>query len=127
MGGHMKQAGAIHAVHWVSKGKAVVVYRKKSSAAKAAELNETVIEGNERYITVITAKSRAAAVSLRARAWKSTGRFQLFWVSAFGSFSVAGEEHLEQVFGDIARLGLPCTLDAPGFRRASCEAGFWNL
>mmetsp|Transcript_26299 Transcript_26299/g.73558 ORF Transcript_26299/g.73558 Transcript_26299/m.73558 type:complete len:120 (-) Transcript_26299:263-622(-) len=55
--GHMKQAGAIHAVHWVSKGKAVVVYKKKSSAAKAAELNETVIEGNERYITVITAKS----------------------------------------------------------------------
>merc|ERR1712107_424505 len=52
--GHMKQAGPIHAVHWVTKGKAVVVYKKKSSAAKAAELNNTVIDGNERYITVIT-------------------------------------------------------------------------
>merc|ERR1712146_580700 len=53
--GHMKQAGPIHAVHWVTKGKAIVVYKKKASAAKAAALNETTIEGNERYITVITA------------------------------------------------------------------------
>merc|ERR1719163_980292 len=52
--GHMEQAGPIHAVHWVTKGKAVVVYKKKSSAAKAAALNETVIDGNTRYITVIT-------------------------------------------------------------------------
>merc|ERR1719473_2592675 len=52
--GHMSQAGPIHAVHWVTKGKAVVVYKKKSSAKKAAELNETVIDGNSRYITVIT-------------------------------------------------------------------------
>merc|ERR1712224_941727 len=51
--GHMKQAGPIHAVHWVTKGKAVVVYKNKYSAAKAAELNETVIDGNSRYITVI--------------------------------------------------------------------------
>merc|ERR1712204_12422 len=50
---HMKQAGPIHAVHWVTKGKAVVVYKKKNSKAKAAALNETVIDGNERYITVI--------------------------------------------------------------------------
>merc|ERR1711979_134704 len=52
--GHMKQAGPIHAVHWVTKGKAVVVYKKRYSAAKAKALNETVIDGNERYITVIT-------------------------------------------------------------------------
>merc|ERR1739845_110042 len=52
--GHMEQAGPIHAVHWITKGKAVVVYKKKSSAKKAAELNETIIDGNERYITVIT-------------------------------------------------------------------------
>jgi len=51
--GHMSQAGAIHAVHWVTKGKAIVVYKKKASAKKAAELNESVIDGNERYITVI--------------------------------------------------------------------------
>merc|ERR1711965_589334 len=55
--GHMSQAGPIHAVHWVTKGKAVVVYKKKNSAAKAADLNETVIDGNERYITVITSDS----------------------------------------------------------------------
>jgi len=53
--GHMSQAGPIHTVHWVSKCKAIVVYKKKASAAKAAALNETVIDGNERYITVITA------------------------------------------------------------------------
>merc|ERR1711985_15034 len=52
--GHMKEAGPIHAVHWITKGKAVVVYKKKNSAAKAAALNETVIDGNERYITVVT-------------------------------------------------------------------------
>merc|ERR1719453_1598308 len=52
--GHMKQAGPIHAVHWITKGKAVVVYKKKSSAAKAAALNESVIDGNERYISVKT-------------------------------------------------------------------------
>merc|ERR1719159_424950 len=52
--GHMQQAGPIHAVHWVTKGKAVVVYKDESSAARAAALNETTIEGNSRYITVIT-------------------------------------------------------------------------
>ena len=52
--GHMEQAGPIHTVHWVTKGKAVVVYKKKASAAKAAALNETTIDGNERYITVIS-------------------------------------------------------------------------
>merc|ERR1719261_1632142 len=51
--GHMQQAGPIHAVHWVTKGKAVVVYKKKASRAKAAALNETTIDGNSRYITVI--------------------------------------------------------------------------
>merc|ERR1719222_1326880 len=52
--GHMKQAGPIHAVHWCTKAKAVVVYKKKSSKAKAAELDKTTIDGNSRYITVIT-------------------------------------------------------------------------
>lgn len=52
--GHMSPAGAIHAVHWVSRGSAVVVYKKKTSAIKAAsELNQTTIEGNSRYIDVI--------------------------------------------------------------------------
>merc|ERR1719337_175635 len=44
--GHMKQAGPIHTVHWITKGKAVVVYKKKSSAKRAKELNETTIDGN---------------------------------------------------------------------------------
>ena len=48
-GCYIKQAGPIHAVHWVTKGKAVVVYKKKSSASKAAELNETTIDGNARW------------------------------------------------------------------------------
>merc|ERR1712137_1511035 len=52
--GHMSQAGTIHTVHWINKGKAVVVYEEEEAAAQAAELNETVIEGNERHITVIT-------------------------------------------------------------------------
>merc|ERR1719436_1069690 len=52
--GHMSQAGPIHCVHWITKGKAVVVYASKASAAKAAALSESVIEGNQRYITVIT-------------------------------------------------------------------------
>merc|ERR1712066_1059321 len=52
--GHMSQAGPIHAVHWITKGKAVVVYQNQSSAAEAAALNETTIEGNTRYITVVT-------------------------------------------------------------------------
>merc|ERR1712046_261663 len=33
--GHMSAAGEIHAVHWVTKGSAMVVYKKKASAAKA--------------------------------------------------------------------------------------------
>merc|ERR1711941_122790 len=52
--GHMKTAGPIHAVHWITKGKAVVVYKKKSSASKAKELDNTTIDGNERYISVKT-------------------------------------------------------------------------
>merc|ERR1719386_368228 len=54
---HMKVAGPIHAVHWITKGKAVVVYKKKFSAAKAVALNETTIEGNSRYINVITGEN----------------------------------------------------------------------
>merc|ERR1719409_484917 len=52
--GHMKQAGPIHAVYWIKKGKAVVVYKKKASAAKAAALDGSTIDGNSRYITVKT-------------------------------------------------------------------------
>merc|ERR1711979_167 len=52
--GHMKQAGPIHEVHWTSKGSAVVVYKKKFSAAKAAALDESIIDGNTRYISVVT-------------------------------------------------------------------------
>merc|ERR1719231_1489523 len=52
--GHMKKAGPIHAVHWITKGKAVVVYKKKGAKAKAAELDGTTIDGNERYISVKT-------------------------------------------------------------------------
>merc|ERR1739845_168643 len=53
---HMKQAGPIHAVHWTSKGSAVVVYKKKASAAKAAALDESIIDGNSRYINVVTSE-----------------------------------------------------------------------
>merc|ERR1719277_2844808 len=52
--GHMKQAGPIHAVHWTTKGSAVVVYKKKAAAAKAAALDGSIIDGNERYISVVT-------------------------------------------------------------------------
>merc|ERR1719453_2223915 len=52
--GHMKQAGPIHTVYWITKGKAVVVYKKKASAAKAAALDGSTIDGNSRYITVKT-------------------------------------------------------------------------
>merc|ERR1719487_1803397 len=52
--GHMKQAGPIHEVYWIRKGKAVVVYKKQASAAKAAALDGTTIDGNSRYITVKT-------------------------------------------------------------------------
>merc|ERR1712176_742762 len=51
--GHMSQVGAIHTVHWVNQGNAVVVYKKKASAAKACNmLDNTTIEGNSRYINV---------------------------------------------------------------------------
>merc|ERR1719203_1272974 len=43
--GHMSQAGKIHTVHWVNKGNAVVVFKKKASADKAcSELDNTTIE-----------------------------------------------------------------------------------
>jgi len=52
--GHMKAAGPIHTVHWVTKGSAVVVYKRKASAVKAAsQLHQTTIDGNSRYIDVI--------------------------------------------------------------------------
>merc|ERR1712054_1442 len=50
---HMSQVGPIHTVHWVNKGNAVVVYKKKASADKAiATLDNTTIPGNSRYINV---------------------------------------------------------------------------
>lgn len=50
---HMKKAGPLHAVHWVNKGNAVVVYKKKASATKAcSSLDNTTIPGNSRYINV---------------------------------------------------------------------------
>merc|ERR1719454_1153299 len=52
--GHMKQAGPIHAVHWINKGKAVVVYTKKAAAVKAAALDGSTMDGNSRHITVKT-------------------------------------------------------------------------
>lgn len=52
--GHMSAAGVIHKVHWVTKGSAVVVYKKKAAATKAvSQLNQTTIEGNSRYIDVL--------------------------------------------------------------------------
>merc|ERR1719203_1779510 len=49
--GHMKAADPIHAVHWVTKGSAVVVYKKKASAIKAAStLDKTTIDGNSRFM-----------------------------------------------------------------------------
>jgi len=51
--GHMAQAGPIHAVHWVSKGNAVVVYSNKASATIAcSSLDNTTIAGNSRFIHV---------------------------------------------------------------------------
>merc|ERR1712187_484139 len=44
---HMGQAGEIHEVFWVTKHSAVVVYKKRSSKNKSADLDGTVIEGNE--------------------------------------------------------------------------------
>lgn len=51
---HMSQAGEIHSVHWCTKGSAIVVYTDKSSAEEAlSQLNNTVIDGNERYIDIL--------------------------------------------------------------------------
>merc|ERR1712151_324183 len=50
---HMAKAGPLHTVHWVNKGNAVVVYKKKASAVKAiSTLDSTTIAGNSRYINV---------------------------------------------------------------------------
>merc|ERR1719387_2127661 len=51
---HMKKAGAIHDVHWVTKGSAVVVYKTKVAATKASTmLQGTTLPGNTRYMDVI--------------------------------------------------------------------------
>merc|ERR1719183_1415774 len=50
---HMKKAGPIHTVHFVSKGSAAVVYNNKAAANKAlSSLNNTTVPGNSRYIDV---------------------------------------------------------------------------
>lgn len=55
---HMAQAGEISKVFWASKGSAVVVYKTRQEAEVAAEsLNQTVIEGNTRYIDVMARES----------------------------------------------------------------------
>mmetsp|Transcript_90554 Transcript_90554/g.202588 ORF Transcript_90554/g.202588 Transcript_90554/m.202588 type:complete len:117 (-) Transcript_90554:232-582(-) len=51
------QAGQFHAVHWTSKGSAVVVYKKKFAAKKAMELDGQIIDGNTRFVTVKTGDS----------------------------------------------------------------------
>merc|ERR1712176_1139711 len=52
--GHMSQAGPIHTVHWITKGSAMVVYKRKASAAKAvSSLDKTTIDGNSRFIDVV--------------------------------------------------------------------------
>mmetsp|Transcript_52676 Transcript_52676/g.97158 ORF Transcript_52676/g.97158 Transcript_52676/m.97158 type:complete len:109 (+) Transcript_52676:3-329(+) len=55
---HMKKAGPIHTMHWCGKGKVVIVYKNKSAMTKAAALDETTIEGNTRYINVITKEKK---------------------------------------------------------------------
>eukprot|EP00931_Biecheleriopsis_adriatica_P073960 TRINITY_DN48155_c0_g1_i1.p1 TRINITY_DN48155_c0_g1~~TRINITY_DN48155_c0_g1_i1.p1 ORF type:complete len:312 (+),score=73.43 TRINITY_DN48155_c0_g1_i1:84-1019(+) len=52
--GHMSLCGAVETVHWVSKGSAVVVYKTRKSAQRAAgELNQSIIADNRRYIDVV--------------------------------------------------------------------------
>merc|ERR1711957_795785 len=51
--GHMSQAGEIHAVHWVTKGKAVVVFKDEASVEAAKGMDNTTIEGNTRFIRVV--------------------------------------------------------------------------
>jgi RNA recognition motif-containing protein len=52
--GHMSQVGSIERVQWITKGSAIVVYSSPDEAeAAVANLNETTIEGNSRFIDVI--------------------------------------------------------------------------
>lgn len=51
---HMASAGEVSDVHWVTKGSAVVVFKKAGMAKKAVSvLNGTTIDGNSRFIDVI--------------------------------------------------------------------------
>jgi RNA recognition motif-containing protein len=55
---HMKQAGPVHKIHWVTKGSEVVVYKKAASAQKASvQLNGSTLAGNSRYIDVLLKES----------------------------------------------------------------------
>lgn len=54
---HMKKAGPIAAVHYVTKGSANVVFKDKAAALKAIRiLHGTTIPGNSRYIDVLEAE-----------------------------------------------------------------------
>jgi len=51
---HLKKAGQIVKVRWVTKGSAEVSYQTKQQAKKAADkLNNTTIPGNSRFIDVL--------------------------------------------------------------------------
>jgi len=52
---HMSSAGAVHKVHFLDKGSAVVVYHSQEDAMNAiSQLNHTTVDGNSRYIDVIS-------------------------------------------------------------------------
>jgi len=57
---HMMQAGQVLKMKMESKGEAIVVYKNKEDAeSAAATLNQTVVDGNSRYIDVILKESSA--------------------------------------------------------------------
>merc|ERR1719174_2668600 len=52
--GHMKKAGKIVRVKWVTKGSAEVIFKTQQQAEKAVEkFDKTTIPGNSRFIDVI--------------------------------------------------------------------------
>merc|ERR1711879_458775 len=91
----MQQAGPIHTVHWLSKGKAVVVYKNKSSKKKAAELDKTTIEGNSRYITVIEGSEKRQRTDSRDDDPKGSCRVLVLGFD-FGTTDEQFEAHMKQ-------------------------------
>lgn len=73
---HMSSVGTIEAVYWVSQKMANVEYSSAEEATAAvAELNETTIPGNERYIDVIIGGDRAAdRAADRGKRFKGGGK-----------------------------------------------------